>query len=170
MLYLAIIIFFLGVLILLVSHFQRKKSGIPTGEIVYTDTSAWKALTKPLFDPDLRLTGKPDYLVKQGANIIPIEVKSSRAPESPYKGHILQLAAYCYLVSVEFKERPAFGYIHYKDKTFKVPYSDSLENELISVINAIKTLEYQPGVDRSHQSPGRCRGCGYVSICDQKIA
>lgn len=168
--YLAVITLLLGIIILLVSRIRRKKSGIPSGEIIYTDTSGWKALAKPLFDPKLGLTGKPDYLVKQGTNLFPIEVKSSRAPQYPYKGHILQLAAYCHLVSIEFKDRPDFGYIHYKDKTYKIPYSTGLENELTELIADIRGLESQSGVDRSHQSPGRCRGCGYGWICDQKIA
>lgn len=168
--FLAVITLFLGLIIFLVSLVGQKKSGIPAGEIIYIDTSGWKALTKPLFDPKLGLTGKPDYLVKQGTKLIPVEVKSSRAPQHPYKGHILQLAAYCYLVSIEFKVKPDFGYIHYQDKTYKIPYSTGLENELFELIQEIKSHESQSGVDRSHRSPGRCRGCGFSWACDQKIA
>ena len=67
--------------------------------MIYTDTRGWSAVEKPLYDPVIGLTGRPDYLVKKGKDIIPVEVKTSRTPEAPYDSHIFQLAAYCLLVA-----------------------------------------------------------------------
>lgn len=54
---------------------QRKQAGIPAGRVIYSDASQWGKVERPLYDPKLRLTGKPDYLMKQGNQLIPVEVK-----------------------------------------------------------------------------------------------
>jgi len=81
-------------LILLWKARQRHKStGLPVGRIIYADTRAWGPVEEPLYAADLGLTGRPDYLVQQKDQLIPVEVKSSRVAEAPYDAHILQLAA-----------------------------------------------------------------------------
>jgi len=64
--------FIAGLLILLVAFLlffisgrQRRATGLPSGRVIYTDTRAWGKVEKPLFDKDLGLTGKPDYLIEQ---------------------------------------------------------------------------------------------------------
>jgi len=70
---------------------QRKAAGLPSGSVVYTDTSQWMPVERPLYAPELGLTGKPDYLVQHGEQLIPVEVKSSRNPQqAPYQAHIYQ--------------------------------------------------------------------------------
>ncbi len=60
---------------------KRRQTGLPSGKIVYADTDAWQKLPAPLFDPVLRLTGKPDYVVDIGGGLrIPVEVKT-RLPQ-----------------------------------------------------------------------------------------
>jgi len=61
---------------------QRKAAGLPGGRVIYTDTHGWGEVEKPLFYQALGLTGKPDYLIQQHGQIIPVEVKSGRAPDS----------------------------------------------------------------------------------------
>ncbi|MCZ2120790.1 MAG: PD-(D/E)XK nuclease family protein, partial [Anaerolineales bacterium] len=80
------------------SNRQRKSAGLPGGRVVYTDTHGWGKVEKPLFYAALDLTGKPDYLIEKNGQLIPVEVKSGRAPEAPYDSHIFQLASYCLLV------------------------------------------------------------------------
>ena len=63
---------------------QRKATGLPGGRVIYADTRAWAPPEKPLYDPELNLAGKPDYLVQQGNIIIPVEVKSTRGGAGPY--------------------------------------------------------------------------------------
>jgi CRISPR-associated exonuclease Cas4 len=98
MLYLALALFIFALFFFRKSSIQRKEAGLPGGRIIYTDTRGWGKVEKPLFYPALELTGKPDYLVEKNGQIIPVEVKSGRAPEAPYDSHIYQLAAYCILV------------------------------------------------------------------------
>ena len=75
--YREIIIMFLGGLPLLIVLFllfvaaalwvagrrMRRESGLPDGRVFYTDTETWRAHNDVLHAADLRLGGKPDYLV-----------------------------------------------------------------------------------------------------------
>ncbi len=167
--YLAILFLLIALALFFISSWQKNKAGIPSGKVIYTDTRGWGRVEKPLFEPDIRLTGKPDYLVEQKGQVIPVEVKSSRAPETPYDSHIYQLAAYCLLVSYEYGQRPDQGIIHYPDKTFAIDFTPSLEHKVIDIIREMQTKTASTQVNRSHQEASRCRHCGYHSLCDQSL-
>ncbi len=97
--YAAIFLVLLALALLWQARRAQKASGLPGGRVIYTDTRAWgNKVEKPLYDASLGLTGKPDYLVEKNGRIIPVEVKSGRAPQSPYDSHIYQLASYFLLV------------------------------------------------------------------------
>ena len=83
----------LGLLLLWLAQRGRARSGLPQGRVVYTDTGGWNRLERPLFSREFLLTGKPDYLVADGADVIPVEVKSSRAPAHPDPTPLHQQAA-----------------------------------------------------------------------------
>lgn len=147
-----------------------KVSGLPQGRIVYVDTGAWGRLEKPLFSNRLQLTGKPDYLVRDGSQVVPVEVKSSRAPAGgPYESHIYQLAAYCALVDEAVGRRPAYGLIKYADKTWAVDYTQTLEAQLESLLDEIRGNGAATNVVRSHNSAARCRACGFWEVCDERL-
>lgn len=170
MLYLAIFLFLLGLFLLWQATRQRKATGLPGGQILYTDTSKWDPLEKPLYDSQVGLSGKPDYLVRQADMVIPVEVKSSRVTQTPYDSHIFQLAAYCRLVESEFKVRPEYGILHYPNRTFRIDYTSELENEMLDLLFDMRSQASYKQVQRSHQSPQRCAGCGYRLNCDQSLA
>ena len=107
--------------------------------------------------------------MQQSGQIIPVEVKSSRAPDAPYDSHIYQLAAYCLLVEKTYKKRPAYGIIHYNDRDFAVDYTPRLEAALLDLLAEMKRDEYKDVVPRSHEQPARCARCGYKSVCDQSL-
>lgn len=171
-LWFGLLLLFLALALFYRSGRTRRAAGLPGGRIIYTDTRAWDATPAPLFDPVTQLTGKPDYLVRQGRHIIPVEVKSSRPPEAPYDSHIYQLAAYCLLVAREHGVRPPYGIIHYTGgggRSFAVDYTPALENALLDLLTEMRRADQQATVDRSHDQPGRCRGCGYQTLCEQRL-
>jgi CRISPR-associated exonuclease Cas4 len=170
MLYAALFLFILALVLLWFSSRQRKQAGLPGGRIIYTDTRAWGEVEKPLYDAQLGLTGKPDYLVEQNGQIIPVEVKSGKAPDAPYDSHIYQIAAYCLLVQRTMGKRPLFGIIHYSDRDFAVDYTPELESNLLDVLAEMRRDEVRTGVARSHEVPARCHRCGYRDLCDQKLS
>jgi CRISPR-associated exonuclease Cas4 len=165
----AVVLIVLALIVLVLSNRTRKSVGLPGGKIIYADTGKWEKVEKPLYDPITHLTGRPDYVVRQGHQVIPVEVKSGSVPDSPYDSHIFQLAAYCLLIEREFGKRPDFGIIHYGKRTFSVPYSDELESALIDLLTEIRRKDKRKSVDRLHDQPARCRGCGYAYTCEQAL-
>jgi len=155
--------------LLILIHWRQKAAWIPSGRIIYSDTRSWGKSERVLFDPEIQLAGKPDYLVRQGSQIIPVEVKSSSIGQTPYAGHILQLAAYCRLVTTSFGTRPAYGILHYSNRTFMIDYTPKLEAELLKLVKNIQSHGESQEIARSHNHVGRCRSCGYRSVCDQKL-
>jgi CRISPR-associated exonuclease Cas4 len=171
LLYISLALILLATFLLWQSSRQQRQAGLPGGRVIYTDTRAWGApLEQPLFDAKLGLTGKPDYLVQQKGQIIPIEVKSGRAPESPYDSHIYQLAAYCLLVEKVYGKRPPYGIIHYPTRDFAVDFTPALESSLLDLLADIRRDESRAEVNCSHTEPARCRKCGFRNTCDQKLA
>ena len=150
------------------AHFKHRM-GLPAGQIIYADAENWNKPHQPLYDSSLGLTGKPDYLIRKKNITIPVEVKSTWAPDSPYDSHIMQLAAYCFLVEQTTGVRPSYGLLRYRNRTFKIRYSEQLETELIEIIHKIRQEKNSTGANRSHDHPRRCDRCGFRKICDQRI-
>ncbi len=170
MLYLALGLLLIAIVFFWISGRQRHAAGLPGGRVIYTDTRAWGKLEQPLFHAGLGLTGKPDYLVQQNGVIIPVEVKSGRAPEAPYDSHIYQLASYCLLVEKTYGKRPPYGIIHYNNRDFAVDYTEELESKLLDILADMKRDNSRDDIPRSHEQASRCARCGYRKICDQRLA
>lgn len=148
---------------------RQKAAGLPGGRVISSDTHQWGSVTEPLYDPHHGLTGKPDYLVQHGNDLIPVEVKSNRVSAAPYDAHIFQLAAYCLLVESVYGKRPPYGILHYQNRTFAIDYTRELESNLLDILEEMRVQDRHKDVARSHDEPARCRGCGYRSTCDQAI-
>jgi CRISPR-associated exonuclease Cas4 len=168
---LAVVFFFLALCLWLLAQRTRQATGLPAGRVVYTDTRGWGRVEKPLFSPRWQLTGKPDYLVQTGAEVVPVEVKSGRAPaEGAYPAHVYQLAAYCVLVADTTHARPTHGLIKYADKTVAVDFTPALERELQETLRALRADGEAGEVARSHNSVARCRACGFREVCGESLA
>ncbi len=170
MIYIILFLFILSLIFFWRSDRQRKEAGLPGGRIIYSDTRGWGKVEKPLYYSQMELTGKPDYLVEQNGKIIPVEVKSGRAPDAPYDSHIFQLAAYCLLVEKTYDTRPPYGIIHYENRDFAIDYTRELEEALIDLLVEMKRNEHKRDVPRSHEQASRCARCGYRKTCDQRLA
>ena len=159
----------LAMALLLVSRAIKRASGVSEGRIVYADPGLWGKAEKPLYDASLGLTGKPDYLVRRSNVIIPVEVKSMWAPREPYDSHMLQLGAYCLLAARHFGQRPVYGLLRYRNRTFKIPYTSMLEEKVLETIQTIRGNKELDEVCRSHDQPNRCARCGFRERCDQRL-
>ncbi|RIK43431.1 MAG: CRISPR-associated protein Cas4 [Chloroflexi bacterium] len=156
-----------GVLLWLGRRLWRE-TGLPAGEVVYSDTGTWQRVEEPLISRRHGLVGRPDYLVqvteKGRAFTIPVEVKSRKRPAAPHEGHILQLAVYCLLVEERFKT-PPYGLLRYADATLKIPFTESLRRQVLDVADAIRHSRHAADILRSHEEEQRCRRCGYLLAC-----
>ncbi len=166
---LALALFLVALVLLGLAKHQQRRLGLPGGRVIYADRRLWGKVEKPLYDPELGLVGRPDYLISQGGALIPVEVKSSRVGAAPYEAHIFQLAAYCLLVHRLYGRRPPYGILHYPDRTFAIDYTPTLEAETLRLLKAMRRQQGQGEYPRSHQSPARCLRCGYRPICDQRL-
>lgn len=168
----ALLLCVVAVLLLIIAWRLKQASGLPAGRLVYADTDQLQALPKPLYDAELNLVGKPDYVICQkDGSFIPVEFKSVAAPSQPYDSHVYQVLAYCYLIEQTQGIKPSHGIIRYEDKSFDVLYDDY---EKANFLHLIETLRLAEGCDdapkRSHQHAARCRSCGFRDICEQNLA
>lgn len=169
MLTLALVFFVLALALLWQANRRQRAIGLPAGRVIYTDTRKWGPVEQPLYDPELGLVGKPDYLVESGGQVIPVEVKSSPVATAPYDAHIFQLAAYCLLVQRHYGKRPTYGILHYPNRTYAIDYTPHLERQLLELLQEMHAQERQKELARSHQSAARCSRCGFRAICDQRL-
>ncbi len=144
-------------------------SGLPVGEIIYSDTGAWQRVEKPLISRRYGLVGKPDYLLASAAGgkraMIPVEVKSGKRPATPSTGHLLQLGVYCILVEEAYGLAPSHGLLHYADATLRIPFTAALRQEVLAAADAMRRAKSARTVHRDHQAVARCLACGYRHAC-----
>ncbi len=163
-----VLAFFLAALAGVLFYFARRlrrSLGIPQGQVIEADTDGWEMLAQPLAAPSLKLVGRPDYVVNDGVDVIPIGIKSHAAPRQPYPSHVLQLAAYCALVTETYGRRPGYGILHYADRTFEIPYTEVLETQLRETLLEMRENMAAGGGTRNHRDAGRCQECRYRSKC-----
>lgn len=160
----------LSIVLFLLAGLLKKNSGLPAGRIIYSDVRApGEPPARPLYDGTIGLTGKPDYLLRQAGTIIPVEVKSTRAPETPYEAHVMQLAAYCLLVESEHGVPVPHGLIRYPGRTFAVNFTRELRQKAVGLISEMHAQEASGSPDRHHDDASRCRACGYRDACDRSL-
>lgn len=153
------------------SQRTQRESGLPSGRLIYSDTSGWQRNEQALFSRRHGVTGKPDYLINDGEHIVPVELKSSNAPRQgrPRSGHVLQLATYCLLVEETYGTRPTYGIIKYADQQFAIDYDADLEAQLLQVIREMRSSLAHDEANRSHTEAARCAVCGVRHACDQSL-
>lgn len=164
---LAIAPLLLGATLLLVAWWLRRASGLPAGEITYSDTDV---PAQPLLADRYGLVGKPDYVVVRRGAAIPVEVKPNRTASEPYEGDRLQLMAYCLLLEASDARRPPYGVLRYKNRSFRIDFTERERSHLLRVLADIRSGLAADDVARSHSSPDRCAACGYRRTCEQSLA
>lgn len=116
------------------------------------------------------IIGTPDYLVHTPDSIIPVLVKNNPAPQAAHYAHVMQVIAYCLLVSENMPKRPTFGVIRYGDgRTFEVDFDEDAVEELVAIFDDIDRNQRAADVPRSHQDRQRCYACSHRNRCDQSL-
>ena len=140
---------------------------IQDGKITYSNLNI---PAKALFSKRYRLSGKPDYIVKNNDRYMPVELKTGYHKE-PQKHHVLQLIAYCQLVEDSYNVFTPQGLLIYNDtsKQFKIPFDPGLRFELESTIKKMRYLLKTNEIKRNHNDPYKCKNCSMKTYCDKKI-
>jgi len=127
----------------------RRVAGLPPGEVVYAGN---ERQAKLLHAPQYNLLGKPDYVVRQGKEFIPVELKSGTAPKKLYESDRMQVIAQALLVEAEFGTRPAFAFVQYPGRTYKVnvrPQGVARLEEALRVMREARETGTEPDVPPS---------------------
>ncbi len=132
---LAAILLFIGILFLYFLQKQKKNFGVLNSERFYTDSD--KSPGKVLYSKTIPLVGKPDYIIRQNNYFIPVELKTSKTPRTPYENHIMQLMAYCYLVEETYHIPPPGGFLKYPEKEFYIPYTTQAKEGIRATVKEI---------------------------------
>jgi CRISPR-associated protein Cas4 len=127
----------------------RRVAGLPPGEVVYAGNEKQAKLLRA---PQYNLLGKPDYVVRQGKEFVPVELKSGTAPKKLHDSDRMQVIAQALLVEAEFGTRPAFAFVQYPGRTYKVnvrPRSIARLEEALLVMREARETGTAPDVPPS---------------------
>lgn len=142
----------------------RSKTVEPDSEPVYNDLSS---RGKVLLCHRLKITGKPDMIMRKGNLIIPMEYKSTTA-ETPRTGHILQMAAYFALLEENYPGKKInYGILEYSGRKFEIRNTLELRRKLIEVLQEMRTVHGTP--ERKHHNSGKCFRCSFNDSCQQNL-
>jgi CRISPR-associated exonuclease Cas4 len=173
----------------LIAHLAARsaagRTGLPAGQLIYSDTGyavghinpvttneQGEKQERPLTSRRYALSGRPDYLVRTGDGIVPVEAKSTMCPASgrAFDSHVFQLAAYCLLVEDVLDADVPYGIIRYADAEVLIDYTPELEDELIELLGEMREARLAAEVHRSHSEARRCLKCSMREICDEALA
>jgi CRISPR-associated exonuclease Cas4 len=138
-------------------------------EILYTDTG--RSTADLLISERFHLIGRPDYILEENGERIPVERKDRMLTHSgPHDSERLQLAAYCLLLEERDGSPVRRGRLQYQNTTLDIMFDEALRRKLLATLAAIQAsadLEY---IRRSHPSAARCHGCEFRLQCAESLA
>jgi CRISPR-associated exonuclease Cas4 len=127
--------------------------------------------SKILESQSLGIRGRPDYILEEKGEMIPVEVKTGRVPRGPHFSHILQLAAYFVLVEEHYGKRPNYGFIRYgKEKEFRIDFDAKLEKILKDKMKEMRKCIKKGEAHRNHNRKNKCRYCSRREGCPERLA
>ena len=164
--------FFLYRLLVSTEKIDKLRDDYKLGE---TDIETPDGLTREtpvLKSAKFNLAGRPDYLIKDGEQRIPVEVKTGRRPKAPFFSHVLQIGAYCLLSEETFGVKPSHGQIRYgfENEPHEVKWDSDLKglvNEKLEEMNDI--LKGKMEAHRNHKRVGKCNNCSRRKGCPERL-
>jgi CRISPR-associated exonuclease Cas4 len=144
---------------------KRRKVDVD-GKVLYVGTDDQRLLISEKY----KLTGRPDYILMVGVELIPVDLKTGRQPRGPLFSHILQIAAYCLLLSDESGKRVSRGILKYGDVEHEIEFDDELETLLLDKLEEMRGLMKSGDVHRNHNRAGKCAGCSRRENCPERLA
>jgi len=156
---------------LFVSLSSQKESEIRKGEahtrakITYIGTDSSGLLRSEKFG----LSGRPDYILQENGEVVPVEMKSGRMPKGPLFSHIVQLAAYCLILSEDPNNKVTRGILKYGTQEFDIDFDEGLKALVMCKLVEMRDALDKGEAHRNHNRPGKCRSCSRRDECPEKI-
>ncbi|MDG3008477.1 CRISPR-associated protein Cas4 [Paludisphaera mucosa] len=154
----ALVLAFVGALLLWWSVRAREGRGLGAGETIALDD-------RELVSERLKLRGRPDRILREDGVLIPEEWKPNA--KRVYPGHRLQLGAYLLLMEEEFGERPPYGVVVIRDgERVKIQNTEALRTEVLEVAQRIRKHKQRLDDEIPVEQPvWKCRACGQRENC-----
>lgn len=156
----AVVLVLLGALLVVFAYRGRHKRGFGPGKTVALDNVT-------LFSERLKLTGRPDRIVREGDTLIPEEWKATAKRVSD--GHRLQLGTYFLLIEEEYGVRPPHGVIVLGDGSrVHVRNTEELRSKVLGIAERIRAARRALREEIPVRQPAvKCRACGQRENCVQ---
>jgi CRISPR-associated exonuclease Cas4 len=124
-----------------------------------------------LTDLTLGLRGRPDYLVRESAGLVPIEIKPMRGATMLYESDRVQIGAYLLLVRATYPTLFAgYGRVRYRETSFVVPLTPELESLCARTAALVRAARLASDVHRTHTLAAKCRTCAVRPACTEALA
>jgi len=136
------------------------------GEIEYIDVDKSKVFKSDKYG----LSGRPDYIIKLQAGLIPVEEKKGRTPRGPLFSHILQVAAYCVLIEEVTGKAPPYGILKYPEHEHEIEYNEDLKQVVLEKLSEMREIIRTEECHRNHERPGKCISCSRRQVCPERLA
>lgn len=117
---------------------------------------------------DVGLSGKVDQVLVYPDGIVPIELKSGRAPkEGAWENHKIQLAAYALLLENMFRISIDAGYVKYidEDVSRRIVINAFLKDQVRELVTAVNSLLKSGNLPKRCSNKNKCDNCGLKKIC-----
>jgi CRISPR-associated exonuclease Cas4 len=115
------------------------------------------------------LSGKPDYVLQEGEELVPVEMKSGRTPKGPLFSHIVQVAAYCLLLEDYTGKRVTRGVLKYTEAEYDVDFDENLRQLVLTKIDEMHHTLEEGEAHRNHNRPGKCQSCSRREGCPERL-
>jgi CRISPR-associated exonuclease Cas4 len=155
----AIVLGFLGLLLVVLAMRERRVRGLGSGATVALDDVT-------LYSERYGLVGRPDRIVRKGEHLIPEEWKSAKRAN---ERHRFQLGTYFLLIEEEYGVRPPFGVVVLGDGSrVEVKNTEELRSKVLAIAERIRAARRAIRDEIPVRQPAaKCRACGQRSNCRQ---
>lgn len=165
-----------GVVVLVAGFLIALRTGLPSGaELVASDTQQGRQ--QLLRDPVRKLSGKPDFILRRRSipllgpkRYVAVELKPSRTLHQLAPGDEMQVLVYILLLRAEYgRSAASYGFVRYKDKTFRVSLTARRLRELDAALAGIRSVRAGVPAQRVHRVAAKCASCGHRSTCPASL-
>ncbi|MBW3001758.1 CRISPR-associated protein Cas4 [Candidatus Woesearchaeota archaeon] len=134
----------------------------------------WESLTPKIKSEykisaeDIGISGKVDQVLVYPDSVVPIEIKSGKAPkEGAWENHKVQLAAYALLLENAFKISIPAGYVKYVDESVsrRIEINAFLKDQVKELVKSVNFMLKSRQLPKKADNPNKCEKCGLRNIC-----
>lgn len=122
-----------------------------------------------LISSRLGLSGRPDYIIEDMGQAVPVVSKMGRIPRGPLFSHLMQIAAHSALIEDITGDTVDYGIIRYRTKKYHVDFNPDLRRTLDEQLTKLRAAIGGAEVHRNHNRPGKCRGCSRRHACPESL-